>query len=915
LQSIHPIGAPKRSYALPVRRDLARSGVMPFTPNVGHGPAPLIGRRAEISKLEAFARTAASAGGPQIVTIIGPGRMGKSRVIAELLEELRHKVDAPRIFGAEPPGERSYGLFRALLRSRFGLTDGMPERDALVEVRRQVSAVLEDRKVGDVCHFLGQLLDLPFDGSPLTRAVEESPQQALLLRRTVLKTFFESDEQKGPLCLIFEDLHSADADSITLLRYLLDSLSGRIFVLCAARPELLNSQPSWFDFGGARHHRLDLEPVTRDAAASIMRSLLEPCEGGPPEPLIRAGVDLAAGNPGLLETMVRVFHDCGVLGEAGPLASSPSWRVNLDLLASAKLPLTMAEAVEVRIAALSATERKTLEHATAMGKAITLGGLTVLSRIDRGAPEFWNDEDDQDLEELRTALSTLVRRDYLVSIPDSGAWGEQVYAFKAQQEYEQISARTSLVARRRYHQALADWLSNRPPKETGQEYLVTLATHLEQAGSTTRAGLAYLQAADLVRTSYAASKAQQYYERGLELLGGADGRRRIDALNSYGDTLVWLGHVAEALAAYREMLDISFQLNLKQKGGIAHNRIGRLHRERGKLDDALAHFETAIRLFDAEKDHAGVATCHDDVGRLKWLLGDYELALERLKIALAMRKDQGDRRAVAQSLHSLGVVWRDHGRRAQAREALEGALAIQNELGDQPGIAETLSSLGRLAEDRNDLQEALSRHRAAYELLKDLGERNRIASLLTTMGELQYHLGKPDQAIELMQEAELMCDDLGDMLQLARAKRGLAKAYLLLGELKKARFNVKHAIDLFGQLRSKPHLAIGLRTLGEVTAAGAWGEDQKSRALEYFNRSIALCKELGSDVELARSYRAFADFVTGSATLKDNPEFLEQAADMASEADEIFARLKGEPQAGVQRSLSHTSPESTKALA
>ncbi|HTM43420.1 MAG TPA: tetratricopeptide repeat protein [Polyangiaceae bacterium] len=887
---------------------------MPFSPNVGHGPAPLIGRRAEIAKLENFARTAFSDGVPQIVTIVGPARMGKSRVISEFIEELRQKADAPRIYGAEPRRERSYGLLRALLRSRFGLTEGMSERDALVEVRKQVSAVLEDRKVGDVCHFLGQLLDLPFEGSSLTRAVEALPQQALLLRRTVLKSFFESDEQSGPLCLIFEDLHAADTDSLTLLRYLLESLTGRIFVLCATRPELLNHEPGWFDFGGARHHRLDLEPVTPDAAAAIMRALLEPCEGGPPEPLIRSGVDLAAGNPGLLESMVRVFHDCGVLGEAGPLASSPSWRVNLAQLASVKLPLTMDDALEVRIAALNAHERKTLEHAAAMGKAITLGGLTVLSRIDRGAPEFWNDEDDQDLEELRSTLKSLVRRDFLVPVPESGVWGEQVYAFKSQPEYDRISARTSLAARRRYHQALADWLSNRPPRETGEEYLVTLASHLQQAGSTTRAGLAYIQAADLVRATYAASKAQQYYERGLELLGGAEGRRRIEALNSYGDTLVWLGRTAEALGAYRDMLDGSFQLNLKQKGGIAHNRIGRILRERGKLDEALAHFETAIRLFDAEKDHAGVATCHDDVGRLKWLLGDYEFALERLKIALSMRKDLGDRRAVAQSLHSLGVVWRDHGQRAQAREALEGALAMQNELGDQPGIAETLSILGRLAEDRNDLIEALQRHRAAYELLKDLGERNRIASLLTTIGELQYHLGKPDQAIELMKEAELMCDDLGDMLQLARAKRGLAKAYLLLGDLKKARTNVKLAIDLFGQLRSKPHLAIALRTLGEVAAAGAWGESQSSRALEYFMRSIGLCKELGSDVELARSYRAFADYVTASPALKDNTDLFEQATSMTTAAEEIFARLKAEPQAAPQRSAAQAVPDSAKAL-
>ena len=76
---------------------------------------------------------------------------------------------------------------------------------------------------------------------------------------------------------------------------------------------------------------------------------------------------------------------------------------------------------------------------------------------------------------------------------------------------------------------------------------------------------------------------------------------------------------------------------------------------------------------------------------------------------------------------------------------------------------------------------------------------------------------------------------------------------------------------------------------------------KSARALQYFEHSIRLCKELGSDVELARSYRAFADFVSGSPTLKENSDLLEQAANMASAADDIFARLKAEPHGPVQR--------------
>ena len=48
-----------------------------------------------------------------------------------------------------------------------------------------------------------------------------------------------------------------------------------------------------------------------------MQALLAPCEGGPPDRLIEAGVGMAGGNPGLLEHMVRIFHDSGVLKDVG----------------------------------------------------------------------------------------------------------------------------------------------------------------------------------------------------------------------------------------------------------------------------------------------------------------------------------------------------------------------------------------------------------------------------------------------------------------------------------------------------------------------------------------------------------------------------------------------------------------------
>jgi tetratricopeptide (TPR) repeat protein len=206
------------------------------------------------------------------------------------------------------------------------------------------------------------------------------------------------------------------------------------------------------------------------------------------------------------------------------------------------------------------------------------------------------------------------------------------------------------------------------------------------------------------------------------------------------------------------------------------------------------------------------------------------------------------------------------------------------------GIAESLTNLGLLAQDRNEWERALELLEEGYRTALEVGERNRLAAILTSIGESRYHLGQVDEAITVLKHAEELCDELGDKLSLASAKRGLAKAYLMQGELRRARENIRRAVDLFAQIRSRVHLAVALRTLGEITAAGAWGEGHEGKAVDYFMRSIAICREIGNDLELARSYRAFSDYVKGSQHYRANQDIQREAVTLGQMADKIFAQ-------------------------
>ncbi|HEY2736542.1 MAG TPA: AAA family ATPase, partial [Polyangiales bacterium] len=398
--------------------------------------APLIGRDADLRRLDVIFARALSEGEARAVTVVGPAGIGKTRLMNEYLRTRAPSEPPLRAFWGVPRSERlAYGLFERLLRARFGVADGADRAAASAQIRDELALVLEDRRVGDVSYFLGELMGLPFAESPLTRAVADDPSQARLMRRAILRSFVESDAERGPLCLVCEDAHVADEDSLELLRYLIENLKGPIVIACLARPEFLARHEGWREIGGARHEVLEIGAVSAHESIEIMGALLSKCQGGAAPPrLIDAAVGMAGGTPGLLESMVRIFFDSGVLRENGDV-----WAVDLDRLASAKLPLTVADAVAARIAALSAQDRRLLEQASATGSVFWLGGLIALGRLDQKAPDYWEAGEADDVRAIESKLNDLIQRDYVLGVPDSAFSGEKEYIFKHNLERERIA--------------------------------------------------------------------------------------------------------------------------------------------------------------------------------------------------------------------------------------------------------------------------------------------------------------------------------------------------------------------------------------------------------------------------------------------------------------------------------------------
>src|SRR5207245_2217328 len=127
--------------------------------------------------------------------------------------------------------------------------------------------------------------------------------------------------------------------------------------VAAARPELFVRHPRW-GTGAADHTRIDLGPLAPREAEAMVRHLLQRVDHLPPS-IVTDAVEMTSGNPFFLEELVRVFLADNILVQQP--GGDGKWRIDLGRARRVQLPVTVEEAVQVRIGSLSPDERDLLE--------------------------------------------------------------------------------------------------------------------------------------------------------------------------------------------------------------------------------------------------------------------------------------------------------------------------------------------------------------------------------------------------------------------------------------------------------------------------------------------------------------------------------------------------------------------------
>ncbi len=242
--------------------------VDPAAPGVSRRlDSALVGRERELRLLRESWQRAVEEAGCHLFTLLGMAGVGKSRLVAELLDGI---------------GGEALVLRGRCLAYGEGITF-WPLIEALQAAGEAAGPVVER----------------------LRRGGAAIPEELFLEVRRLL----ESLASERPVVLYIDDLQWAEAMLLDLLDHIVDLSRGApILVLCTARPELLEDRPGW---GGGKFNAqaVLLEPLGAQESVALLEHLGDGLERTARDQIVAA----SEGNPLFLEEMVALARETGAV--------------------------------------------------------------------------------------------------------------------------------------------------------------------------------------------------------------------------------------------------------------------------------------------------------------------------------------------------------------------------------------------------------------------------------------------------------------------------------------------------------------------------------------------------------------------------------------------------------------------------
>jgi class 3 adenylate cyclase/tetratricopeptide (TPR) repeat protein len=737
--------------------------------------APLVGRELEGELLRHLFERVVAEGSCHLANVLGPGGVGKSRLVDEFVDGLGGRAAVLRAHCLQLGSSVTVWPLVEIVRQAARISSA----DSPELARSRVAELVHgDERSELVTERVAQLLGVV--------AEAERPEGTLWAVHRLL----QARARRDPLVVVIDDLHWADPILLDAVEQLIDlSQDIPMLLVCIARPEELLSRGEGWPAATANALSLRLSPLGEREGEQLVGHLL----GGRVDPAVHALVtDRAQGYPLIVEELVANLRDEGRLQALGG-----RWVLRLEPadagLDRSSIPTSIHALLQVRLERLEAREargRAIIEAASVVGEQFHVGDVQALTGV-------------EDPDEVDAVVQELVRVDLIrpdrspaaVPLPPGSGAG---YRFRHPMIQSVAYDRMPEDRRGELHERYAGWLAEQTRANPDQfDELVAhhfheayrYASKLDPSADRTRkvacrAGERYAVAGNRAVIRGDTRLVQAWLGRAVRLLPD-DHEDRLKALPQLAEAQQASGKLKEAARAYQELAKSATAVG--HDGLATHATIGRLrltalHDPERFLREGGDQVELAIPVFERLDDPLGLAKAWHLLAYLHWTRGRLSVAGANAEKARTFARKARDRywEAAILGQHCLILYWGSTPL-DQVERANREALAEAQRRGMRGLEATALTVLARIAALRSDLDEARQLVGAAHEITSDLGETLTQAADCLSQALIELLDDDLDAAEDMLRSGYQRLEQMGATGSLAPVAAMLARVVLLRG--------------------------------------------------------------------------------------------------------------------------------------
>ncbi len=268
-------------------------------------------------------------------------------------------------------------------------------------------------------------------------------------------------------------------------------------------------------------------------------------------------------------------------------------------------------------------------------------------------------------------------------------------------------------------------------------------------------------------------------DRLLKLPGVAQSKMRSRILFQAAFFAHLHGDFASSQKLHEESLQTCRDLSDHRGVAVALNALGVVARDRGDLDTACSVFEQCVATWRDLGSSVDTARALSNLANVVRLQGDPARAHALYDECLAIFHATGDNAGVAWTLNYLGDLVQESVDSVAARSYYDQSLAAFRNLGDGWGVASSLCDLARLSAAEFKHQDAERLYGESMRMFQDLGHKRGVARVLECFAVSAAAQSQPEHSLRLAGAAAALRQRIGAPLipaEQSRLEKKLAPA-------------------------------------------------------------------------------------------------------------------------------------------